>query len=134
MSKNAAKKIAIGAAIAGVAGYVAGVLTAPKSGKETRQDIKDTAAKGVAEAEKQLQRAQDELKDLLDSASAQGEKLSNKAKDEFEDAKDKAYAAQAKAREVVSAVRKGTADDRELQRAVDQAKSSIKHLRNYLSK
>jgi gas vesicle protein len=30
------KKIAIGASIAALAGYVTGVLTAPKSGKQTR--------------------------------------------------------------------------------------------------
>ncbi|MEO7364397.1 MAG: YtxH domain-containing protein [Candidatus Saccharimonadales bacterium] len=44
------KKLAIGAAIAGAAGYLAGVLTAPKSGKATRDDIKDATQRGISEA------------------------------------------------------------------------------------
>jgi len=134
MAKVTAKKFAVGTAIAAAAGYVVGTLTAPKSGKDTRQDIKDTAAKGVAEAEKQLQNVQDELKSLLDDASDRGSKLSKKAKEELEDVASKAGEAKNKTTEVLSALRKGTADDRELQRALDQAKSSIKHLRKYLSK
>jgi len=45
MSKDTGKKVALGALIAASVGYVAGVLTAPKSGKETRQDIKNTGRK-----------------------------------------------------------------------------------------
>lgn len=37
------KKLALGAVIAAVAGVVAGTLMAPKSGKQTRSDIKKTA-------------------------------------------------------------------------------------------
>lgn len=36
-------KFALGAIIGAAAGIVAGLLTAPKSGKETRADIKDKA-------------------------------------------------------------------------------------------
>ncbi len=45
MKKDNGKKIAIGTAIGLAAGYVTGILTAPKSGKETRQDIKKIAPK-----------------------------------------------------------------------------------------
>jgi gas vesicle protein len=134
MGTSNAKKFAIGAAIAATAGYIAGVLTAPKSGKEARQDIKDTASKGVAEAEKQLQNVQDELKGLLDGASERGEKLSKKAKEEYEDVLEKAGDAKSKTREVLAALRKGTADDKELQRALNDAKDAVKHLRKYLTK
>ena len=48
------KKFAIGTVIAAAAGYVAGLLTAPKSGKETREDIKNTAVKTYKVAEKEL--------------------------------------------------------------------------------
>ncbi|MCA1806602.1 MAG: YtxH domain-containing protein, partial [Actinobacteria bacterium] len=40
---NKSGKFAIGAVFAAAAGYVTGILTAPKSGKETRKDIHDTA-------------------------------------------------------------------------------------------
>ena len=41
MGNKITKKVLIGTALGLAAGYVAGILTAPKSGKETRQDIKD---------------------------------------------------------------------------------------------
>lgn len=47
-------KIAVSAIIAATAGYVAGILTAPKSGKETRKDIQDKALKAKREAEARL--------------------------------------------------------------------------------
>jgi gas vesicle protein len=134
MAKGNAKKFAVGAAVAAAAGYVVGVLTAPKSGKDSRQEIKDTAAKGVAEAEKQLQNVQDELKALIDNASGTSAKLSKTAKAELEDVVAKADDAKGKTREVLSALHKGTADDKELQRAITDAKDAIKHLRKYLTK
>jgi len=47
MSKG---KLAIGALIGAGAGFVAGILTAPKSGKETRADIKSKASDVKAKA------------------------------------------------------------------------------------
>lgn len=47
----AKSKVAIGAFIAAAAGFVTGVLLAPKSGKETQKEVKqaaDTAKKKVA--------------------------------------------------------------------------------------
>jgi len=41
--KSNAGKFAIGAAVGAVVGIVAGFLTAPKSGKETRADVKRKA-------------------------------------------------------------------------------------------
>lgn len=37
-------KFALGAVVGGVAGIIAGILTAPKSGKETRTNIKEKAS------------------------------------------------------------------------------------------
>jgi gas vesicle protein len=50
------KKVAIGSAIAAGVGYLTGILTAPKSGKATRQDIKKATAKKAKEAEKELKK------------------------------------------------------------------------------
>ncbi len=55
MNKNT-KKLAIGTLIAGAAGFLAGILTAPKSGKETRADIKEVAVATTKEAEAKLKR------------------------------------------------------------------------------
>ncbi|MBC7581434.1 YtxH domain-containing protein [Aeromicrobium sp.] len=133
-NSSAAKKFALGAAIAATAGYIAGMLTAPQSGKDTRQDVKDTAAKGVAEAESQLQAVEEELKALLNDPLDEGKKLSKQAKQELEDLAEKAGDAKDKTAEVVTALRNGKADSKELQRALNDAKATIKHLRKYLSK
>jgi len=61
----------IGTIIGAAAGLVAGLLTAPKSGKDTRADLKDKAEK---------------LKgDVTDNAQS----LEEKAKDTFEQARDR---------------------------------------------
>ena len=44
MSKRS-RNFALGTAVAAAVGYLAGVLSAPKSGKETRKDIARTASK-----------------------------------------------------------------------------------------
>ncbi len=76
------KKIAIGSSIAAVAGYVAGILTAPKSGKRTRGDIKNAADKTALEAEKDFKKLQIELGHLIDEAKSNGGKLNTKAREE----------------------------------------------------
>jgi gas vesicle protein len=133
MSKTT-KKIAIGAAIAGVTGYVAGILTAPKSGKETRQDIKDTAVKARNEAEKRLKALHGDLSKLIDEGKKQAANLKDKAKQELDSALEVANISKQKAKEMLSAVREGQADDKDLQKAIDDANTAIKHLSSYLKK
>lgn len=131
---KAFKRLAIGTAIAGAAGYIAGILTAPKSGKETRKDIKDTADKTISNAEKQLKKAHTELNELLDEAKKRGRDLQGKGKVQLDDVTEKANTAKEKLREVISAVREGEAEDKELQRALNDAQKALKHLRSYLKK
>ncbi|HPG37209.1 YtxH domain-containing protein [Candidatus Saccharibacteria bacterium] len=54
MADNKAGKFALGAVLAGVAGYVAGILTAPKEGAKTREELKDKAAVWQKDVEKEL--------------------------------------------------------------------------------
>lgn len=129
-----AKKIAIGTAVAGAAGYLAGILTAPKSGKETRQDIKDTAVKSKLEAEKELKKLHTELNNVISEAKKQGKSMKGKAEQELNAAVDKAKTSKEKARTVLSAVHEGDAEDKDLQRAIKEANSALKHVRTYLSK
>src|SRR4051794_28133267 len=107
MAKDTAKKLAITTAIAGVAGYVAGILTAPKSGKETRQDIKDAAHKGAAEAEKKLKELHTELSKLLDEVKSRSGDLSEKARKELDSLVAAGKASKEKARELLSALHEG---------------------------
>lgn len=129
---NVVKKVAVGTAVAAVAGYVAGILTAPKSGKETRQDIKNKAGEAKTEAEQQLHKASEELAEALKQAKATTANLSSKAKDEFNEAVIRARDAQSKAASVLKAVRAGGADDPALNKAVKQAQQAKKNLSKFL--
>lgn len=132
--KKYAKKIALTTLAAAAAGYLVGILTAPKSGKETRQDIKDTAAKGYSEAEKQLKKLHTELNQTLDEAKVKVGTLNGKAREELDAAMTAAKQGKDKAREILSAVHEGEAEDKDLQKAVKEARASLDHLKKYLTK
>lgn len=132
--KGSTKKFAIGAVLAAATGYVAGILTAPKSGKETRADIKEAAQKTLAEAEKKLKKLHTELAALLNEAREAAAKLSGKARDELEKAMIGGAAIKEKARELLSAAHEGTAEDKDLQAAIAEANKAAAHLKAYLRK
>ena len=132
--KDSTKKFALGTVVAAAAGFLAGILTAPQSGKETRQDIKDTTVKGMREAERQLKRLHTELNDVLTEATEKANKLTGQARDELDVATDKARKAKEAAREILSALHEGKAEDKELQKSIGEAKEAIDHLKNFLKK
>jgi len=133
MSKTA-KRVAVGAIVAAAAGYVTGVLTAPKSGKETRADIKNAAANGLSEAERQLKRLHTELTTLLNKAKAEASELRGKALQDYEEVVKVAQVVREKTRDVLSAVHEGTADDKDLKKAIDDANRAIAHLKKFAVK
>ena len=128
------KRLAIGSTVAAAAGYVAGVLTAPKSGKETRGDIKQAANKGMAEAEKDLKKLHTELDKAIKDAKTASDKAGSKAKKEIAELLVTAKQTKQKAREVLSALHEGEAKDKDLSKALKDAKTATKHLRSYLKK
>lgn len=128
------KKLAVAVGLAAAVGYVAGLLTAPKSGKETREDLKNAAQTGMSQAERQLKNVSSELADLLEEAKRRGSDMSDRARKQMDDLVAQARAAREKAREVVSAVHSGDAKDEDLRLSVNQANSALKHLRDYLKK
>ena len=131
--KNA-KRIALGASIAGAAGYIAGILSAPKSGKETRNELRKTAGKNVSEVEAQLHNLQAELGDLVNEAKGKGDDLGSKAQKELRKVVDNARDAKDKAAAVLTAVQSGKASDKDLTKAIVDAKHTIEHIRDYLKK
>jgi gas vesicle protein len=132
--KRTLKRIAIGGTVAAVAGYVAGILTAPKSGKQTRADIKDKTEKSYADAEKELKKLHGDLDKVIKDASATRAKFSRKAQKELAELVIKAKDTKEKVREMISAVREGEAADKDLKRAVKDANAALQHLRDYLKK
>lgn len=131
-NEHTARKVALGSAIAGVAGYLAGILTAPKSGKQTRKDIADKAEDIKSDTEDQLADLNDELKDLIKSTKVKTIALSSTARAEFNEAVVRAKDAQNKTAQVLKAAKAGEASDPDLNKAVKQARQALKNLGKYL--
>jgi gas vesicle protein len=127
-----AKKFAIGAAITAVVGYLVGILTAPKSGRETRDAIKDKAYETYSAAEKELKKLHTELTDVIDEVSDRI--TSFKDNKDVSSALDKGRDAKQKAREVLSTLHDGEASDKDLKKAISDATKAIEHLRDFLHK
>lgn len=133
-SSNALRKIAVGAAVAGAAGYIAGVLSAPKEGKKTRKELKKTAEFSVTEVEKQLKQLHGELGDLVGQAKNGGDDVSDKLQKKFGGALANAHTAKDKLREVLSSVHEGQANDKDLKKALQDARRSLEHLKHFIKK
>lgn len=130
--KNTGRKLAFSAVVAGIVGYVGGILTAPKSGKQTRQDIVSETGELKGDAAGQLKKANEELKDLLNEAKTKTLALSSKTREEFNEAVIRAKDAQTKTATVLKAVKAGKAEDPQLNKAVKQAKQAQKNLSKFL--
>jgi len=132
--KKTTKKIAIGTVIAAGAGYLTGILTAPKSGKETRKDIKVTTEKTLAAAEKVLKKTYSQLSDASTKAKTQVKKLSGTAKKDLQTAIDFADVAKKKAGEILSDFHEGKPSDKNLQKALEESQKAFDNLKSYLKK
>lgn len=128
------RNLAVGAIAGAGLGYLAGILTAKKSGKETRKDIADATIMAKKQAEKTIKSLHTSLVELL----KEGEEILKSTKDGtragFINALDKAKKARDSTREVLSAIHEGDADDKDLKKAITDATKAIEHLRTYLAK
>jgi gas vesicle protein len=134
MSKNNTKKWAIGTIFAAIAGFAAGILTAPKSGKETRKDIKDATLNSITEAEKQLKDLHAQLAELITEAQNKFGTVSATVKEQLEVALTAAKQAKTKAKVLLSTIHKGENRDQDLQKAINDATKALNHLKTFLKK
>ncbi len=128
---NKGKKVALGAAVGAAAGFVAGVLLAPKSGKETRADLKNGADNAIKAANKQLHSAHDELSKLVDKTEAHVVKMGSAAKKETVDALASARKARDQAATVIAALKSGNSTNEDLDMAVKNARNALDSLKKY---
>lgn len=126
-------KWAISALTAALAGYVIGILTAPKSGKETRRDLQAAAGRALAESEKALKHLYSDMDKLLDEGAAKAKLVGAEAKKELDKALKQVAQAKTKARAILSAVHEGEATNKDLDKAIKEAKAALNHLRRFLS-
>lgn len=120
--------------IAAAFGFLAGILSAPKSGKEIRQDIKQAGADTEREAEKELKDLNVQLNKVIKEAKGKGADLGKKAGGELNKLVDKGEDTNAKVREIISAIHEGDAEDQDLKRAITNAKNALENLKDYLDK
>ena len=72
---------------AAAAGFAAGILTAPKSGKETRKDLKKKAVKLKADTEKVAGKAAAVAKDSVESLKVGSRKVGDAVTETAKDVK-----------------------------------------------
>jgi gas vesicle protein len=83
MKKNS-RNIVVGAILVGAASYVAGILTAPKKGKETREDIRHASINLKISLEKSLKQLYADSTKQLERALNINQQLTTRTKQELE--------------------------------------------------
>jgi gas vesicle protein len=77
---NSGKGLLIGLLAGGAVGAILGLLFAPKSGRELREDIKHKSDEYLDDAEKYITDARTKAKDLINEGKRRSEKLITDAK------------------------------------------------------
>jgi len=80
-----AKGFLIGILAGGAVGAVVALLTAPKSGRELRADIKMKSEEYLDEAEKYLTEAKDKARELINEGKKKSERIIHDARSKSED-------------------------------------------------
>ena len=127
-------KFAVGTAVAAGMGYVAGLLTAPKSGKQTRKEIHDKALQAKKDLNDKLHHLNEELTSTIVTAKDKLKGLETGAKTELQKALDHAVIAKDKAKDMMQAIKTGDADDKDLKNAVKDVHKAIDNLKKYIDK
>lgn len=125
------KKFGLGVILGAVFGAVTALLTAPKSGKETRQDIKDKAGELKGTAERKLKDAHKELDKLADEAKAKAKELQGKAKDEMDEYAKKAEELKGRAKTAITSIKSG--DDDNDDATIDQLLKDVAAVKNKIT-
>jgi len=128
------RNLAIGALLGVGVGYLTGILTAKKPGKETRQDIANAAVTAKNQAEKTIKDLNNKLVELLSEAEELLKTVKESSKEGLTKALEAARKARDNTREVLSAIHEGDATDADLKKAIKEANSAVEHLKTYLSK
>lgn len=105
--------IALGTVVGAIGGFVTGILVAPKSGKETREDIKNGAdrAKDISleKAEELKEKTSQVASDVAEKAKGVVGDVGDRAKNVAEDVTSKAEEVKGRVEQAVEGAKKGYA-------------------------
>ena len=133
-SHEKSKGVAIGAAIGAVVGVVTGILFAPKSGKETRKDIKDSATNASEKVQAEIKKLEAEAKELIAKGEEKAKTLSGNASKTAKKHVDEVRHYASNVATVVKSFKAGESDDKDLDKAITKLKDARTALKNYLKK
>ena len=128
------RKVAIGAALAGVVGYFAGVLSAPCSGDKIRKLWRNAGSNLELSLEHRLGMLYQELDELITSVQGEDDKHEGRQRERFEAYLISAKRSKDKLAEVLKAVNEGHTDDKDLSKSIKEAQKAIEHVRIFLLK
>lgn len=131
MSRNT-NRLAITALIAAGAGYIGGLLSAPRSGKQTRKKISKSASKVKTDGEKQLKKLHSDINGMIEDGEKQVTKARTKANKELKEALQSAKEARQKARILLTALHEGDADDPNLKAVLNDVSAAKNHLAKFI--
>lgn len=124
MSKSS--KFGIGVIFGAIAGAVAALLSAPKSGKETREELKKVADNFGADAEKKLKALHAEAAKLIEKCETESKKLSGTAKKDADQALVKANQIKDRVKKYIAEVKNGDENSEDL--SIDDLKAELKNI------
>lgn len=130
--KNKRKGLAIGGLLAAAAGFITGILLAPKSGRQTREDIKQTASNLSESASIEAKKLQANLSRLITKAEAKVKQASQTTGKRGQQIISRADKTKADLIAIAKAVKAGKAKDKDLNTAVKKAQEALKALQAYI--
>lgn len=126
-NNNSSQKFSLGVIIGVILGAVAGLLTAPQSGKETRGDIKKKAKEARGTAERKLKVAYKELNKISGDLKVKSKDLTGKAKDEADGLGKQAEQLKQRVKLAITVMKQGEdGDEAKLDDILDEVKKFAK--------
>lgn len=125
---------ALGAAVVAGIGFIAGILTAPRSGWRTRKKLVKSASKARVDGEKQLKQLHSELQNLIKESESKLKRSKVKADKEFKKQLENSKKTKQKVKMIISAIHSGEATDPDLNKMLQEAKKAKSNLSNFLKK
>ena len=131
MKKNS-RNIIVGAILVGAASYVAGILTAPKKGKETREDIRHASVNFKISLEKALKKLYTDSSRQLERALNVNQNLTAQTKKELDLLISSVKHAKDKIKVYLTSLRDGEIEEEEITLLLTDGRDNTERLKFFV--